>query len=202
MSHRRLRRKSGAISVAALLTCSALTPILAAAEQADRNKPTNIEADVATVDQNNRVRTLEGNVILTQGTMRLAAQKMVVREDEEGYIKAEIFGSAAAQVAFRQKREASDDFMEGFADRAEFDDRADTLKLFSRARLKNGADELKGEYIYYNSATEVVQARNAIPDGKATPDPGAAPNRVNITIQPRAAGEKSPIPPSRDNKAK
>lgn len=202
MKPRRLQRGPGAAAATFLIAFAALSPALATAEQADRNKPTNIEADVATVDQNNRVRTLEGNVILTQGTMRLAAQKMVVKEDDEGYIRAEIFGSAAAQVAFRQKREASDDFMEGFADRAEFDDRADTLKLFSRARLKNGADELKGEYIYYNSATEVVQARNAIPDSKAAPVPGAPANRVNITIQPRVVEQKPSNPTPRESKTK
>lgn len=202
MKPRRLHPGPGAVTATVLLAFAALSPTLASGEQADRNKPTNIEADVATVDQNNRVRTLEGNVVLTQGTMRLAAQKMVVREDDEGYIKAEIFGSTTAQVAFRQKREASDDFMEGFADRAEFDDRSDTLKLFSRARLKNGADELKGEYIYYNSATEVVQARNAIPDGKATPTVGAPAGRVNITIQPRVVEQKPSTPQPRESKPK
>ncbi len=185
-----------------IISALVLVPLTCIAEQADRNKPTNIEADVATVDQNNRVKTLEGNVILSQGTMRLTAQKMVVKEDEEGYIRAEIFGGNAAQVAFRQKREGSEEFMEGFADRAEFDDRADTLKLFSRARLKNGADELKGEYIYYNSATEVVQARNSIPGTKPATEVPTTPGRVNITIQPRAAGEKLPPPSARDSKTK
>lgn len=197
-----LQAGAAAITATVLVAFAALFPSLATGEQADRNKPTNIEADVATLDQTNRVRTLEGNVVLTQGTMRLAAQKMVVKEDDEGYIRAEIFGSSAAQVTFRQKREGSDDFMEGFADRAEFDDRADTLKLFSRARLKNGGDELKGEYIYYNSATEVVQARNAIPDGKAVPTPAGPANRVNITIQPRVAEPKPASPQQRESKTK
>jgi lipopolysaccharide export system protein LptA len=198
-NHRYCNRSPGTLLIFALY---ASMPQLAMAEQADRNKPTNIEADVATVDQNNRVKTLEGNVILMQGTMRLVAQRMVVKEDDEGYIKAEIFGGGAAQVAFRQKREGSEDYMEGYADRAEFDDRADTLKLYSKARLKNGADELKGEYIYYNSATEVVQARNSIPNGKPASESVPPAGRVNITIQPRVAGEKSSLPLIRDSKNK
>lgn len=202
MSRRNHRYGSRSLGAALIFAFFYGFPTPAPAEQADRSKPTSIEADVATVDQNNRVKTLEGNVILTQGTMRLVAQKMVVKEDEEGYIKAEIFGGSAAQVAFRQKREGSEDYMEGFADRAEFDDRADTLKLFSRARLKNGADELKGEYIYYNSATEVVQARNSIPSGKPASETATTTGRVNITIQPRVAGETSPLPPIRDRKNK
>ena len=161
------------------------------AEQADRNKPINIEFDVATLDQNKRVRTLEGNVVLTQGTMRFAAERMVVREDDAGAVTAEAFGGPKGQIAFRQKREGSAEFMEGFADRAEFDDKADTLKLLSRARLKSGNDELKGEYIYYNSATEVMQARNSIPDAKASTTPAVGSSRPSITIQPKISDDKS-----------
>ncbi|MEQ1515384.1 MAG: lipopolysaccharide transport periplasmic protein LptA [Usitatibacteraceae bacterium] len=157
------------------------------AEQADRTKPINIEFDVATLDQTKRVRTLEGNVVLTQGTMRVSAERMVVKEDEAGFVTAQAFGGPKGQVTFRQKREGTTDVMEGYADRAEFDDQADTLKLLSHARLKSGGDELKGEYIYYNSATEVMQARNAIPDASGSPStitPGKPTTRPTITIQP------------------
>lgn len=156
----------------------------AAAEQADRNKPINIEANLAAAEQNNRVRTLEGNVVLTQGTLRLNAEKVVANEDQAGYRVFHLYGATNSQIAFRQKREGFDDYMEGFSDRAEYDERSSTLKLFSRARLKNGDDELKGEYIYYNSATEAMQARNAIPDAKPA---AGTPGRVTITIQPKNA---------------
>ncbi len=177
--------------VALIMVAVGFSPLVMRAEQADRTKLINIEFDVATLDQNKRVRTLEGNVILTQGTMRFTAERMIVKEDDAGAVTAEAFGGPKGQIAFRQKREGSADFMEGFADRAEFDDKADTLKLLSRARLKSGADELKGEYIYYNSATEVMQARNSIPDAKGNSTPAAAATRPTITIQPKIADEKS-----------
>ena len=50
----------------------------AGAEQADRTKPVEVEADVANVDQSKRTKTLEGNAILTQGTMRLTAERIVI----------------------------------------------------------------------------------------------------------------------------
>ena len=161
------------------------------AEQADRTKPVEVEADVANVDQTNRIKTLEGNAILTQGSMRLTAERIVIKEDEAGYTTAQIFGGPNGQVAFRQKREGTTDFMEGSADRAEFDDQADTIKLLSRARLKSGGDELKGEYIYYNSATEVMEARKSLPDSKGAALPGGNSGRVKITIQPKVSDEKS-----------
>lgn len=174
-----------------LAAISLLLAASAYAEQADRKKQTDIVFDVATVDQNKRVRTLEGNVVLTKGTMRFAAERMVVNEDEAGYVTAQAFGGPNGQVAFRQKREGSSELMEGVSDRAEYDEKADTLKLLSRARLKSGGDELKGEYIYYNSATEVMQVRNAIPDAKGAVATGSNSNRPTITIQPKALDEKS-----------
>ena len=162
----------------------------AGAEQADRTKPVEVEADVANVDQSKRTKTLEGNAILTQGTMRLTAERIVIKEDETGYTTAQIYGGPNGQVVFRQKREGTADFMEGSADRAEFDDQADTIKLLSHARLKSGGDELKGEYIYYNSATEVMEARKSIPDAKGVTLPASNSGRVKITIQPKISDEK------------
>lgn len=175
----------------ALMAVALLPAMFVYAEQADRNKPITIEGDLVTLDQAKLVRTLEGNVILVQGTMRITAERIVVKEDAAGSMAAEAFGTPNKQIAFRQKREGAADFVEGSADRVEFDEQADTLQLFSRARLKSGANELTGEYIYYNSATEIVKMRDAAP-GASSSTAGTKNNgRPTITIQPKTPGEKS-----------
>lgn len=178
----------------ALCIAMAMLPMGASAEKADRNKPIEMTAASGTSDLANNVQTLEGAVVLTQGTMRMTAERMRVKRDAQDRIFAELFGTPMAQITFREKREGFDDFMEGSADRAEFDDRTNTIKLFGRARLKNGGDELAGEYIYYNSVSEVVQALGRIPepgDAKRPAEQGAAASsqRVRIVIQPRQGGE-------------
>jgi lipopolysaccharide export system protein LptA len=157
----------------------------AVAEKADRLKPTNIEAKRGTIDEANKVRTMEGDVILVQGTMRITAEKMVVKEDATGNISAQAFGPSAGQITFRQKREGFSDFVDGVADRAEFDDKASTLKLFGRARLTSAGDVAEGEYIYFNTATEVYAIRNSAADDKPGVVQPDASGRVKITIQPR-----------------
>jgi lipopolysaccharide export system protein LptA len=181
--------------------CIAMTmlPIVASAEKADRNKPIEMTAASGTSDLANNVQTLEGAVVLTQGTMRMTAERMRVKRDAQDRIFAELFGTPMAQITFREKREGFDDFMEGSADRAEFDDRTNTIKLFGRARLKNGGDELAGEYIYYNSVSEVVQALGRIPepgDAKRPTEPSstASAPRVRIVIQPRQAADAKQTP--------
>jgi lipopolysaccharide export system protein LptA len=161
------------------------SPAITYAEKADRSKEIVIDAARNTADQAKNVLVLEGMVTLEQGTMRITADKMTVKRDAEEFIFAELVALGGNQITFREKREGFNDFMEGTADRAEFDDKARTIKLFTRAKLKTGNDVLTGEYIYYNSDTQVIQADGQAPvgrDGKPKVDAGG---RVRIVIQPR-----------------
>lgn len=155
------------------------------AEKADRTKPIEIEGKRAELDETKKVRTMEGEVVLEQGTMRITAERMVTKEDAAGYISAQAFGPTSGQITFRQKREGFNDFIDGVADRAEFDDKASTLKLFGRARLTSGGDTAQGEYIYFNTATEIYAIRNSAADDKSGTVQTNATGRVKITIQPR-----------------
>ncbi len=176
------------VAMAAMLLVSAA----AFAEKADRTKPIEIEGKRAELDETKKVRTMEGNVILEQGTMRITAERMVTKEDAAGYISAQAFGPASGQITFKQKREGFNDFIDGVADRAEFDDKASTLKLFGRARLTSGGDIAQGEYIYFNTATEVYAIRNSAADDKPGTIKTDASGRVKITIQPRTREQKEP----------
>ena len=148
----------------------------ARAEKADRDKPINVNADRGSYDGINNLQIVEGNVIIEQGTMRITASKGEIRRDKENYLSAVVTGSP---VNFRQKREGCAQYIEASAERAEFDARKDSLKLISRARLKNGDDELAGEVIVYNSETEYFQVLGDRPDA-AKRD-----GRVRMVIQPK-----------------
>ena len=49
------------------------------AERADRDKEIVVGADRLTADDANRTSTFEGNVVITQGTMRMTANKVTVQ---------------------------------------------------------------------------------------------------------------------------
>ena len=63
---------------------AALAPA-ALAEKADREKEIQVLADRLSADDTKREAVYEGNVVVTQGTLRVAAARIVVREDAEGY---------------------------------------------------------------------------------------------------------------------
>jgi len=170
-----------------ILSLALLLPAIAWAEKADRTKEIVIDAARQTADQAKNLMVLEGSVTLEQGTMRITADKMIVKRDENQFIFAELIAASGNQITFREKREGFNDFMEGTADRAEFDDKAKTVKLFSRARLKAGGDVITGDYIYYNSDTEIIQTDGSAPNAKNTQSGADGKGRVRIVIQPRIA---------------
>lgn len=160
----------------------------AAAELADRDKPINVSADELTANNEIQESVFKGNVVLTQGTLRIAADRVVIKEDKDGYRYAVAYG---APVAFRQKRDKLDDYIEGSAERAEYDNKTEVMKLFNKARIKSSQGDLAGDFISYNTVRELFQVTGATP-GATNPAPG----RVKMTIEPRKkpAGEKDARP--------
>jgi lipopolysaccharide export system protein LptA len=165
-----------------LLLLTALVALPVHAERADREKPINIEADRMSVDDAKKVSTFEGNVVVTQGTLVIRGDKMVVREDPQGFNYATAYGNLAN---FRQKRDGADEYVEGEAERIEYDGRSERLQLFDRARMKRGDDEVRGSYISYDQPTEFFRVTGAPQKGES-----GKPGRVRAVIQPKSKDEK------------
>jgi lipopolysaccharide export system protein LptA len=168
---------------AALLCCTLAAVGLAAApahaEKADREKEIQVLADRLTADDAKKEAVYDGNVVITQGTMRITSARIVVREDAQGF---RTYIATGAPVTFRQKRDKVDDWIEGSAQRAEFDDKNDLLKLFNGAKLKSSQGELTGDFISYDRGKEFFQVTGAAPGAPATG------SRVKATIIPQKKG--------------
>lgn len=157
------------------------------AERADREKPIHLEADRATVEdvnrkESNRVSVFTGNVIMTQGTLRISADKVIMKEDLQGFRHATAIGDL---VSFRQKRDGLNEYVEGWSQRAEYNSKTEKIELFRQARLKRGSDEVQGDYISYDMNSEFFKVIGSKERGDETgPD-----KRVRITIQPKNKSE-------------
>ncbi len=171
----------------------------AVAERADRTKPLTIDADKSgTFDLGKKIVTYVGNVVVTQGTLAIRAEKVEVRQLGEGRV-ATAFGVAGRPATFRQKREGLDETIEGTAERIEYDDRSDTVRFVGAAgvrRLRGAAtaDEITGGLITYDNRSEifVVQGKPG-----AVSQPGRDRVRAVFTPQPepRDTKDKAAPPP-------
>ena len=175
---RRVARSSAAALFSAGLILLAGAPALA--EKADRDKPINFSGDSGDADLQARGGALTGNVIITQGTLTIRADRIVFKQNADNSLSATAYGNP---VAFRQKRDGADEYYEGYAQRIEYDGTREFLELFDRALLKRGQDEIRSNYVSYNAATELFRAEGR---AGATPDPAGPGARVRGMFQPKA----------------
>lgn len=169
-------------SVAALLFALLASP--AFGELGDRDKPVNLEADTMTVDDVKKVSVYQGGVVLTQGTLAIRADKLVVTEGKDGSHHGTAHGNPAT---FRQKREGLDEYVEGYGSRIEYDSGKDVVELFTQARMKRNQDEVRGNYISYDGKTEFFK----VVGGKEAVSANNPRGRVRAVIQPKKKDETS-----------
>ena len=181
--------RAGLLAAAVALSLAALPAV---AERADRGKPMVVEAEQpGTVDLLRQVVVFSGNVVVTQGTMVLRADRLELRELPDGFRAATALGAPGRPATWQQRRDGVDEIVQGSADRIEFDGRADTLRfsgngIVRRLRGSTVSDEVNGALITWDNTTEVFTVQG----GVATP---ANPSgRVRVVLTPPAAAASAP----------
>jgi ABC-type multidrug transport system fused ATPase/permease subunit len=81
-----------------------------------------------------QVMVYSGNVVISQGSMLLRAERIEMRTMADGYRAATATGLAGKPATWRQRRDGVDETVEGSADRIDFDGRADTLRFCGQQR--------------------------------------------------------------------
>ena len=172
-----------------LVTATAALMVLpAAAENADRDKPMNAEADSLRYDDLKQTSVFIGNVVITKGTTIIRGDRVDVQQDPEGYQRATVVVAPGKLAFYRKKRDLVDEFIEGEAERIEYDSRADVVKFIRRAVLKRFkgavlADESTGSQINYDNTTDVFTVEGGVQNQSATNPTG----RVRALLSPRIA---------------
>ena len=160
------------------------------AELADRNKPMHIEADAMRYDDIGKTTSATGRVIASKGTLLLRADAIEIRQDTQGQNFMIATGSAGNPVFMRQKREGLNEFFEAQANRIERDEKTQMIRLIGKAVLRRLvsnalADEIQGETVIYNEATEAYTVASGAAGGVSTS--GIPSGRVRAMITPRSA---------------
>ena len=128
-------------------------------------------------DDVRRLTIFEGNVVVTRGTLTIRADRIVVRQDAEGFQHATATGNP---VRFKQRQdpkppETEGGWMEGEAKRIEIDDKSGKIELYDNARVNRGGDEVAGNYILVDQRADFFSV---------SPGKGGE-GRVRATLQPK-----------------
>jgi lipopolysaccharide export system protein LptA len=181
-----------------IITCAlfSLAALNASAERADAGKQAVIDYNNMHVDEVTQTTVLAGNVVVNKGTLVLHAEKAVVKQTPEDDMQVTLTAGGGKPATFRQKRDGGPDlWIEGEAQRIEYDERTAVMKLFGAARIRQMegtrlTNEIQSEFISYDSLREVFTARNDASGGSTT---GGGRGRMIIApSKPRPAAPAAP----------
>lgn len=166
-----------------------------AAENADKSKPMNIEADSLRYDDARQVSVFTGRVLITKGSIIIRGQQVEVRQDPQGNQFGTVSASPTEPAFFRQKREGVDEFIEGDAQTIEYDGKADTVRFVQKAQLRRYrgatlADQISGGVIVYDNTKDLFTVDGSAKQGNL----GAPGGRVRAMLTPKPEGNTPPAP--------
>ena len=171
-----------------LIGCLLMTHhLVALAEKADRQKPMNVEADNLEHDELKQTSVFIGKVLATKGTITMRGDRIEVRQDPDGYQFGVIKPLAGQLSFFRQKREGVDEWIEGEAERIDYDGKADRLTLLGRADFRRYrgtvlSDQATGQRIIYENLTDQFTVDGIV--GGVKPANGTGRVRAVLTPKP------------------
>ena len=150
----------------------------------------NAEADSLRYDDVKQTSVFTGNVVITKGTMIIRADRVEVRQDNEGFQFGTATSAAGKRAFFRQKRDAGDEWIEGEAEIIVYDGKADNVTFNRNAtmrRLRGAtvADEAYGAQIVYDNTNDMFNVSGGAASGGA--GTGNPSGRVRAVLSPRSA---------------
>ncbi|MBS0407898.1 MAG: lipopolysaccharide transport periplasmic protein LptA [Proteobacteria bacterium] len=153
----------------------------------------NIEADALRYEDQQRLSTFTGNVVVTKGTIVMRGARLEVRQDADGHQNGIMFAAPGKRAFFRQKREGLNEFIEGEADTIQYDGKTDIVRFVKNAEMRRLVgttlqDQVNGDVIVYNNNTEVYTVESA-PHAAGTPANGG---RVRAVLAPRGPASQPP----------
>ncbi len=185
---------SFAVSVFA---ASAFAADVAFALKSDREETVFMQAVEIDVDFRLGTRTLRHDVIVTQGTTQIVADKVIAEIVEDTLDAATAWGEPAV---FRTLPDGQEDIVIAKGDRLHFDNTNQIVTINGNARIVQRDDVISGGLITYNLATEVFTVRDAEAPAGATASGAASAaaqpsaGRARVVVQPREQAPSSAAP--------
>lgn len=171
-----------------LALCAALCVPAMAQDTSPAEEPdTLVLSDTLTYDDTKRESIFTGNVIMTRGNMTLHSDRLVMREDEQGFQYGTATVDKSKLVYIRQEDPAKFEVIEARGLRGEYNGKTSEVEVIGQAivtRFVCGKpfDTIKGEKVVFNQKTDTYHAYSG-------PQSAAPGGRVRSLAQPRAKSD-------------
>lgn len=177
--------------VSFLVTCFlCVYSLIAGALSTDKDQPIEVEADYAELDDEKGVTIYEGNVIVTQGSMRINGDKMTVTYNEDDDLDTLIVTGLPAH--YQQMPDDSEVPDEAEALQMEYHSLKNLIVLINEALVKQEGLRFSGNRIEYDTEKSKVYAHSSHTVKEQTSDAKTENrnDRVKLTIKPKKKKEE------------
>ncbi|MBF0255155.1 MAG: lipopolysaccharide transport periplasmic protein LptA [Gammaproteobacteria bacterium] len=125
--------------------------------KSDADQPVNLESDSADIDDASRTRIFTGNVLVTQGSIRVSGDRLEVKELGADPVTNR-FVATGRPARFQQEIDGKPgELVKGHADRIEYDDNSEFLHLIGNAFLSQEGDTVRTDRITYDRVSSLVK---------------------------------------------
>lgn len=150
----------------------------ASAFDPDSKAPIEIESDQATLDDKSGTSTYTGNVIVSQGLSKLAAETIIVISEDRKIISISATGTPAH---FTQQTDKFSPSTHGYGKEITYSTKDETLLFKGNAKLIQSENSFSGETIEYDVVKKAIKAKGNISEG----------SRVKIQYYPESSNKSS-----------
>lgn len=163
-------------SLIGLLAFLSATHALALPE--DRSQPIHIQADSAELDDRTGVAIYRGNVIITQGTLKVTGHTATITRGAGGDI--DVMTALGTPAYYEQKPAPNKSIIQAYGLTLQYFIANNRIILIDQAKVIQDGNTFEGEKIIYDTQRQIVNA------GRATNTPITVPRpRIDMVIQPK-----------------
>ncbi len=157
---------------------------LAQALPTDSNQPINVQADSAEMDDKRGVAIYRGDVIITQGTLKITGDTVTITLNKAGDI--EVFTSVGKPAYYEQQPSTDKDIVQAYGLTIQYFANNEKIIIIDQAKVIQQGNTFRGEKIVYDTQQQIVTAGRGKQGTITTPSP-----RINMVIQPKNKTESS-----------
>jgi lipopolysaccharide export system protein LptA len=144
----------------------------------DRNQPIRVQADSAELDDKRHVAVYRGDVVITQGTLKITGDTVTITQTPDGDI--DTLTSVGNLAYFEQKPAVDKSIVQAYGKTIQYFSTNERVVLIDRAKVIQEGNTFEGEKIVYDTQKQIVNAGRANGSTVTAPRP-----RIDMVIQPK-----------------
>ena len=144
----------------------------------DRDQPIRIQADSAELDDRQGVAVYRGDVIITQGTLKITGDTVTITQTASGDI--DVFTSVGNLAYYEQKPAVDKEIVKAYGKTIQYFASNERIVLIDKAKVIQEGNTFEGEKIVYDTQRQIVNAGRATGSNVSMPRP-----RIDMILQPR-----------------